>query len=80
MRSRPSASQFLVRFAHPQHHLKQHALALLGESPGDQDALLGPVGTDGEKDRVEEQRREVDVVEVAALERLEALAQLLADA
>jgi hypothetical protein len=68
-----------VRFAHPEHHLKQHALALLGESPGDQHALLGPVGADREKDGVQEQRRDFDVVEVAALELLKALAQLLAD-
>jgi hypothetical protein len=42
-------------------------------------ALLGPVAADREKDRVEEQRRDVDVVEVTALERLETLAQLAAD-
>jgi hypothetical protein len=40
---------------------------------------LGPVRADGEKDRVDEQRCEVDVVEVAALEGGEALAQLAAD-
>jgi hypothetical protein len=69
----------LVRFAHREHHREQHAFALLGEAPGHQHALLGPLGADGEKDRVEEQRRQPDVVEVAALELLEALAQLLAD-
>jgi hypothetical protein len=42
----------LVRFAHPEHHREQHALALLGESPGDQHALLGPVGPDREEDCV----------------------------
>jgi hypothetical protein len=46
----------------------------------DQDAFLGPVGTDAEKDRVEKQRCQPDVVEVAASERLKALAQLGADA
>jgi hypothetical protein len=80
IRSLPSASQSSLGLAHPEHHRKQHALALLGESPGDQHALLGPVRADREEDRVEEQRRELDRVEVAALELLEALAQLLADA
>jgi hypothetical protein len=47
--------------------------------PGDQHALLGPVGADREKDRVQEQRRDLEVVEVAALELLKALAQLGAD-
>jgi hypothetical protein len=37
------------------------------------------VGADREKDRIEEQRGEVDVVEVAALESGEAVAQLGAD-
>jgi hypothetical protein len=37
---------------------------------------LGPFGPDRQEDRVEEQRRQLDVVEVAALERLEALPQL----
>jgi hypothetical protein len=48
--------------------------------PGAQHPLLGPVGPDRQEDRVAEQRRHLNVVEVAALERLEALAQLLADA
>ena len=64
----------LVRLAHPEHHREQHALALFGESPGDQHALLGPVGPDREEDRVEEQCRELDLVEVAAPKLLEALA------
>jgi hypothetical protein len=49
------------------------------KSPGDQHALLGPLAADREEDRVEKQRRQVDVVEVAAPEGLKALAQLLAD-
>ena len=49
------------------------------QSPGNQHALLGPVRADGEKHRVQEQRRQPDVVEVAALELLKALAQLGAD-
>jgi hypothetical protein len=49
----PEVEPVLVRFAHPEHHRKQHTLALLGESPGDQHALLRPVGTDAEEDRVE---------------------------
>jgi hypothetical protein len=68
-----------VRLAHPEHHRQQHTLAFFGKAPGDQHALLGPVGADREKDRVQEQRRHLDVVEVAALERLKALAQLGAD-
>jgi hypothetical protein len=69
-----------VRLAHPEHHREQPALALLGEAPGDQHALLGPVGPDREEHRVAEQRRELKLVEVAALELRKALAQLGADA
>jgi hypothetical protein len=58
---------------------RPHALALMGEPPGDQDTFLGPAGTNRDKRRVQEQRRQLDVVEVAALERLEALPELLAD-
>src|SRR5215216_7964958 len=75
----PQLQPVLVRFAHPEHHLKQHALAFLGEAPGDEHALLRPVGAHREEDGVEEERREADLVERAALERLEALAQLRAD-
>src|SRR5919206_2166024 len=49
-------------------------------NPQAKHALLGPVGADGEEDRVEEERRQLDVVEVAAPKLLEALAQLLTDA
>jgi hypothetical protein len=63
-----------VRFAHAEHYREQHALALLGKAPGDQHSFLGPVRADREEDRVEEQRRQLDVVEVAALELLEPLA------
>jgi hypothetical protein len=76
----PQREPVLVGLAHPQHHRQEHPLALLGEAPGDQHALLGPLGPDGEKDRVEEQLRDLDVVEVAALELLKALPQLGADA
>src|SRR3954451_1858974 len=38
-----------------------------------------PFGADGEEGGVQEQRRDANLVEVAPLERLEALAQLLAD-
>jgi hypothetical protein len=68
-----------VGLAHPEHHRQQDALAGLGEAPGDQDALLGPVGANREKDRVQEQRGQVNVVEIAAPERVKALAQLGAD-
>jgi hypothetical protein len=53
----------LVGLAHAEHHRQQHALPFFAEPP---------VG------RVEKQRHEVNVVEVAAFERLIALAQLLA--
>jgi hypothetical protein len=56
------SARFLVRLAHPQHHREQHALALLGEAPGHQHALLGPVLADREEDHVEEQRRQLDLV------------------
>jgi hypothetical protein len=46
---------------------------LFGESPGEQDSFLGPVGADGEEGGVQEQRHQADVVEVAALELLKAL-------
>ena len=65
--------------AHPEHHGQEHALALFGEAPGDKHALLGPIGANRQEDRVQEQRGQVDVVEVAALEGLKALAELLTD-
>jgi hypothetical protein len=68
-----------VRLAHPQHHRHQHPFAVFGEAPGDQHALLGPVAADSEEGGVHEQRREVEVVEVAAPERGKALAQFAAD-
>ena len=40
---------------------------------------LGPVRADRQVGRVQEQRHQVDVVEVAVLERLRALAELLAE-
>jgi hypothetical protein len=58
---------------------QQDTLARFGEAPAHQHALLGPVRAYGEKDRVEKQRRQLDVVEVAAVELLEALPQLGAD-
>src|SRR5829696_3181465 len=58
---------------------QQHPLARLGEAPGDQHALLGPVAAHSEKGRVQEQRRQLDVVEIAAPEGRKALAQLGAD-
>jgi hypothetical protein len=64
----------LVGLAHPQHHRQQHPLAGVGEPPRDQDALLGTVRADAEKDGVDEQRREVNLIEVAAMRRREALA------
>ena len=54
-------------------------VVVVGEPPGDEHALLRPVGAHREEDGVEEERRETDLVEVAALEGLEALAKLLAD-
>jgi hypothetical protein len=75
----PERQPVLVGLAHPEHHRQQDALAGLAEAPRDQDPLLGPVAANGEKDRIQEQRGQVDVVEIAAPELLEALAQLLAD-
>ena len=68
----------LIGLAHPQHHRQQHAFAGVGEPPGDQHALLGPARSHGQEGRVEEQRDEPDLVEIAALERRKAFAQLLA--
>jgi hypothetical protein len=58
-----------VRLAHPQHHRQQHPLAVFGKAPRDRRALLRPVAADSEKGGVEEERRQVDLVEVAAPER-----------
>ena len=69
----------LVGLTHPEHHRQQHALAVFGESPGHQHALLGPAGTNGDEGGVEEQRHQPDVVQIPALERLKALPELLAD-
>ena len=68
----------LVRFAHAEHHREQHPLAGFGEALGHRHALLGPLGADREVGRVEEQRHQLNAVEVAALERLEAFPELLA--
>src|SRR3954465_1539675 len=87
IRSRPSSSQsswdsripsITARSTRPPAP-GEPPLAGLGEAPGDQHALLGPVAADRQKNGVDEQRCDVDVVEVAALERFEALAQLGAD-
>jgi hypothetical protein len=69
----------LVGLAHPEHHLKQHALAVCGEAPGHQHALFRPTRTHGDEGRVQKQRHQPDLVEAATRERLEALAELLAD-
>src|ERR1700731_2692356 len=69
----------LVRLAHPEADADEDPLALLGEAPGAKDALLRALRPDVEEDRVEEYPLQSDPVEVAALELLEALAQLLAD-
>ena len=75
----PERQPVLVGLAHPEHYRQKDALAGLGEAPRDQDALLGPVAANREKDRVQEQRGQLDVVEIAAPERVKALAQLGAD-
>ena len=54
-------------------------MAVLSDSPGADHALLRAAGADRQVDRVEEQHDQVDVVERAARERLEALVQLRAD-
>ena len=68
-----------MRLAHPSITDSSTRSPPVGEPPRDQDALLGPIGVHAEKDRVDEQRRDVDVVEGATLKRGEALAQFRAD-
>jgi hypothetical protein len=58
--------------------LKQHAFAVVGESPGDQHAFLGTVVTDSDERRVEEQGGQPDLVEVTPAKSLKALFELLA--
>jgi hypothetical protein len=49
----PELKPVLVGLAHPQHHRQKHAFSGIGEPPRHEHALLGPVGADREKDRVE---------------------------
>ena len=49
----PELLPILIGLAHPEHHRQQDPLALLGESPGHQHSLLGPVGADRQEDRVQ---------------------------
>jgi hypothetical protein len=59
----------LIGLAHPQHHRQQHAFAGVGKAPGDQHALLRAARPHGQERRIEEQRDEPDLVEIAALKR-----------
>jgi len=68
-----------VRLAHPEADPDQDPLSFLGEPPGAKHAFLRPLRPDVEEDRIQEQRHEPHLVEVAALEGLEALAELGAD-
>ena len=69
----------LLALPHPQAHRNQCPPAVFGDSPGADHALLGAARADRQVDRVEEQHDQVDVVERAAFERLEALVQLRTD-
>ena len=75
----PELKPVRVRLAHPERHRQKHPLARFGEPPGHEHALLGPVRTHRQEHRVEEQRHDLDVVEVTAGEVLIALPELLAD-
>jgi hypothetical protein len=70
----PERQPVLVRFAHPEHHAEQHPLARFGNAPADRHALLGPVRADGEKDHVQEQRRESSFIVLSGLEGTYAVA------
>ena len=69
----------LLGLARSQPDANQLPVAVLVDSPGTDHALLRAARADREIDRVEEQHDQVDVVERAATERLEPLAQLRAD-
>jgi hypothetical protein len=71
----PEREPVLVGFAHPEADRHERALAGGAEPPGAQHALLGTLGADREVDRVEEQRHRLGLVQIAALERGEPLAQ-----
>jgi hypothetical protein len=75
----PEGLPVLIGLAHAEHDRQQHAFAAVGEAPGDEHALLGPARAHREERCVEEQRDEPDLVEIAALELLETVAQLGAD-
>ncbi len=75
----PERLPVLVGLAHPEHHREQHALAAFGESPGNEDALLGPTATHGDERGIEEHGHQPGVIDASALERLKALPQLLTD-
>ena len=85
-RGEPAADQIaaelepvLLGLARPQAHGNQLSVAVFGDSPGADHALLRAARADRQVDRVEEQHDQVDVVERAATERLEPLVQLRAD-
>ena len=67
----------LEGLAHPQREGQQHPVAVLGEPPRDQHALLGPIRAHGDERRIEEQRDQPDLIEVTTPEPLEALLELL---
>src|ERR671915_1473818 len=79
IRSRPSASQSSCDSRIPS-ITESSTRSPCSVTPGDQHALLGPVRANRQEDRVQEQRRQLDLVKVAALELLEALPEHLADA
>src|SRR5450759_270141 len=59
--------------------VEQHPLAVSGEAPGDEDALLGAVGPDRQVDGIEEQAEQADVGEAPGPEGPVPVTQLSAD-
>ena len=59
--------------------VEQDALAVDAEAPGDEDTLLGAVGSDRQVDRVEHEAEEADIGEAAGPERPVPIPELAAD-
>jgi len=59
--------------------VEQHPVAVGREAPGDEDALLGPVGPDRQVDGVEHQAEQADLAQAARPERPVPIPELAAD-